>query len=445
MRISGDFQHKFGTRLRQMRIERGLTQAELAERLGGVKPGSVSQWETGRALPRADHLYRLARILWCSTDWLLEGDAQAQVNIEEGSGLRWYIVQPHSSDANHRRMVEDGIMLLHKLACDGLTMAQIRASAPFAGLPVARLIQLIDVVLLTRTVEIINVERDRKAEEHLKEKFKNSLHNCIVSAVDISAEPQFESRLRTEAVAFLAARDAMTLLPPQGNVGLTGSSVVSRMVDLMPPALPRLAGITWLPLLRSKLPPTAKIHYNSSNSVVARMVRRQPGTRGYRLPFVSMRQRDPDYLATATNTEREVLQHGQWILEKTRDCVAAFMSVNSSQYGYRLTDAFEGLPDLKSVLDQIAEQERSRYIGNILLYLIDKDGNRIGNATEQRANDALVYSIGLDGLREIARYGSVWILAEMAHKAPVIRAALTAGLANSLVIDTTVAQALLKT
>ena len=443
--MSKEFQQRFGERLRQERLKQGLSQADLAEQIGWVKPGSISQWETGRALPRVDHLYRLAQVLWCSVDWLLGSDSLGQAQIEQGSGWRWRISQPFSNDSVHRKRLEDGIILLRKLTIEGLTSAEIRSQPPFSGLPVAHLIHLLDTVLLSRTIELIDVDRNGAAERQLRAKFGNQLLNCIVSDVDIRAEPQLESQLRTEAVAFLAAQDAIALLPTQGNVGLTGGSQVSRMVDLIPPALPRLAGISWLPLLRSKLPPTAKTDYNSPNSIIAHMVRWQPGTRGYRLPFVSMNQRGAEYLAITTGSERSISQHAGWVLEKTRDCVAAFLSVHSSQYGHRLTDALEGLPDLRSVLDQFSEKERARHVGNILLYLIDEDGNRVGNALEQQANDEIVYSIGLEGLRGIVRNGSVWILADMAHKAPVIRAALVAGLANSLVIDKTVAQALLVT
>ena len=59
-----------GERIRNARIERGLTQAQLAKRLG-VTSGAVGQWEIGRDLPRAERLADLAAALKLSVDVLL--------------------------------------------------------------------------------------------------------------------------------------------------------------------------------------------------------------------------------------------------------------------------------------------------------------------------------------------------------------------------------------
>ena len=44
-----------------------MTQSELAQLLG-VSQANISQWETGEAMPRADKLPELAKILECSID-----------------------------------------------------------------------------------------------------------------------------------------------------------------------------------------------------------------------------------------------------------------------------------------------------------------------------------------------------------------------------------------
>lgn len=46
-----------------------ITQSELAEKLS-VSQTCVAKWETGEAMPRADKLPELARILGCSIDEL---------------------------------------------------------------------------------------------------------------------------------------------------------------------------------------------------------------------------------------------------------------------------------------------------------------------------------------------------------------------------------------
>ena len=57
-------------RLRELREKRGLTQAELAKRLG-VGRTTVTLWERGDNRPRIDMLVDLAKILGVKVDYLL--------------------------------------------------------------------------------------------------------------------------------------------------------------------------------------------------------------------------------------------------------------------------------------------------------------------------------------------------------------------------------------
>lgn len=53
------------------RETKNLTQKNLAEIIG-VARSTVAMWETGEVLPRADKLPKLAEILGCTVDELLE-------------------------------------------------------------------------------------------------------------------------------------------------------------------------------------------------------------------------------------------------------------------------------------------------------------------------------------------------------------------------------------
>lgn len=55
--------------LRSIRQVKGLTQAELAEKMG-VTQSLVAMWERGAVLPSAEKLPRLADLLGCSIDAL---------------------------------------------------------------------------------------------------------------------------------------------------------------------------------------------------------------------------------------------------------------------------------------------------------------------------------------------------------------------------------------
>lgn len=70
------FIRRFGTHLQHLRVERNLTQQELATALNRLMGGEISQSyiskiESGRRLPSADIVAAMARVLGVSADYLL--------------------------------------------------------------------------------------------------------------------------------------------------------------------------------------------------------------------------------------------------------------------------------------------------------------------------------------------------------------------------------------
>lgn len=61
-------------RFKVLRKKANLTQAQIAEALN-IGQSTVSMWESGENLPRADKLPQLARLLNCTVDDLL-GDGE---------------------------------------------------------------------------------------------------------------------------------------------------------------------------------------------------------------------------------------------------------------------------------------------------------------------------------------------------------------------------------
>lgn len=51
----------------RLRIDRGLTQARLAEMIGCPRQ-TIARWETGARVPRLTYLVKLSRALGCSLD-----------------------------------------------------------------------------------------------------------------------------------------------------------------------------------------------------------------------------------------------------------------------------------------------------------------------------------------------------------------------------------------
>lgn len=77
-------------RLKQLRLERELTRAELAER-SGISTPSIWAWETGRTVPRLGSLETLAKGLGVSVSELEIGSEVAQagisaLSVSEGGG-----------------------------------------------------------------------------------------------------------------------------------------------------------------------------------------------------------------------------------------------------------------------------------------------------------------------------------------------------------------------
>jgi transcriptional regulator with XRE-family HTH domain len=75
LKLSKGQHFEIGERIRQRRLELGLSLTQLARMLG-KRAGCplIIAWETGRAKPGADYLIALAVELRVTTDWLLFGE-----------------------------------------------------------------------------------------------------------------------------------------------------------------------------------------------------------------------------------------------------------------------------------------------------------------------------------------------------------------------------------
>lgn len=77
----------FKSRLKELRLSRGLSQSDLAKRCG-FQPSAISHFETGEREPSMNSLDRLASALRCSIDSLLGKSVEA--NGQEARILRQF-------------------------------------------------------------------------------------------------------------------------------------------------------------------------------------------------------------------------------------------------------------------------------------------------------------------------------------------------------------------
>lgn len=70
---------EFSERLKTLRKEAGLTQVDVAEKLGISQPAYAS-WERGVKKPTQDNLVKLSKILYVSVDYLLGNTESKQTS-----------------------------------------------------------------------------------------------------------------------------------------------------------------------------------------------------------------------------------------------------------------------------------------------------------------------------------------------------------------------------
>lgn len=71
-----------GENIKRIRLEKGLTQKQLGERLGKISQQQIGQWETGKANPKIETLQKIANGLGVSIKELLQDNTYSQKPID---------------------------------------------------------------------------------------------------------------------------------------------------------------------------------------------------------------------------------------------------------------------------------------------------------------------------------------------------------------------------
>ena len=108
-----------GTTIRKLREGRGLTQAELAERIG-ISSKTVSKWETAKGLPDISLLQPLAQALGISVIELMNGEKIVNRNVSANLLRSKFHVCPLCGNVLH----STGNALI---SCCGITLPPLEA------------------------------------------------------------------------------------------------------------------------------------------------------------------------------------------------------------------------------------------------------------------------------------------------------------------------------
>ena len=112
------FAQQLGRRVRRARIERGMTQSDLAQ-IAGVGANYVPRLERGELVPSVEAAYRIARALGVSLDGLCSrsGKGKTNTNVQEWVGML------NKADAAALRRVADVV----EAVTPGSTRARVKA------------------------------------------------------------------------------------------------------------------------------------------------------------------------------------------------------------------------------------------------------------------------------------------------------------------------------
>ncbi len=86
---------KFGTRLRELREEKGVSMVELARAIG-VSDAAVCKWENGVAEPKLSYIIRLAEYFDCSVDYITGNDGEYGSAANPAAAIKVAVVDDKS-------------------------------------------------------------------------------------------------------------------------------------------------------------------------------------------------------------------------------------------------------------------------------------------------------------------------------------------------------------
>lgn len=108
MGIENESLNLTGTRIKKMRLEKQLTQKELADELGLKNDTAIANYEAGYSIPKDDIKLKMCQFFECSTDYLMGKSYYKNAQIRQ-KNINYTIAALEFSDTDFKKMI-DGIL-----------------------------------------------------------------------------------------------------------------------------------------------------------------------------------------------------------------------------------------------------------------------------------------------------------------------------------------------
>ena len=154
-----------GKRIAALRKEKGMTQEELAEKLG-VSPQAVSKWENGQSCPDISLLPRLAAIFGVTTDLLLTGEQETTPPVqmlppEKRKDIKDMMLRILVESADGDKVRVNLPMALVQVAMDmGMELPQVNGNDALKNIDLGKILELVRHGAIGNLVEIESAEGD---------------------------------------------------------------------------------------------------------------------------------------------------------------------------------------------------------------------------------------------------------------------------------------------
>ena len=154
-----------GKRIAALRKEKGMTQEELAEKLG-VSPQAVSKWENGQSCPDISLLPRLAAIFGVTTDLLLTGEQETTPPVqmlppEKRKDINDMMLRILVESANGDKVHVNLPMALVQVAMDmGMELPQVNGNDALKNIDLGKILDLVRHGAIGNLVEIESADGD---------------------------------------------------------------------------------------------------------------------------------------------------------------------------------------------------------------------------------------------------------------------------------------------